>query len=181
MSLLNLSNLLLFLQAACCLHFLVSLQRSTHDVSHGSALVVAQLLSLGEVAVFEGLLDVGHELGELSLTESGAQGEPALNAECNHGEEQRDNHRHHDTTFIDETEQVAVFHVVFTVAIDEVVGITQHEVVECYCCEETDYDDPDCVLNTLEALRLFLRGYCLSLCSCHNLIFCFWLLIKNLK
>ena len=54
------------------------------------------------------------------------------------------------------------------VAIGEVGGIAEEEVVECPSYDECEYDDDECVSYTLEALRLLLGGCC---CCCHNLKF----------
>lgn len=42
------------------------------------------------------------------------------------------------------------------VAVGEVGGIAEEEVVECPSYDECEYDDDECVSYTLEALRLFL-------------------------
>ena len=175
MSLLDLSDLLSLLHTRSSFHLLVSLQRSANNVSDSTTLIVAKLLSLGEVAFLQSLLDVSNELGELTLTESGAESESALNAECDSGKQQSDNHRHNDTTFVDSTKHVS--RLVSGVILLEVSGVTEHEHVETYCCDETENNNPDCGLDTLEALR-FLRGCGFSLCSCHNLNFNF-LVIKR--
>ena len=88
MSLLDLSDLLSLLHTGSSFHLLVSLQRSANNVSDSTTLIVAQLLSLGEVAFLQSLLDVSNELGELTLTESGAESESTLNAECDSGKQQ---------------------------------------------------------------------------------------------
>jgi hypothetical protein len=55
--------------------------------------------------------------------------------------------------------------------------VTEYELVETNSCNEAEYDDPNCCLNSLEALRFFLRGCCFLIIS-HNLIFNFLVINK---
>ena len=101
MSLLDLGDLLCLLDTSCVLHFLVSVQRSGNNVGHRTLLCVAELLCFCEVIGIESSLDVGNEFGKSTLTESGAEGQPALDRHGEHGEQQGVDDRHDDTTLED--------------------------------------------------------------------------------
>ena len=169
MGLLDLGYLLCLLQVSVgtCLHVLVSVQGSLHDVCHGTLLLVAELVGLGEVVGVESCLDVCNELRKRALAESGLQCQPALDGHSKHGEQEGVDDRNDNAALEDGTPYVSRC----------LVGTRILEVhVVAEPCEEqyerndgANDDDPECTSNSCEALGLFLRG-CFLLCSCHNLM-----------
>ena len=133
-------------------------------------MLVAKLESLVEVIVLQGCLDVQSELGQRTLTESSAESQDTLDRECDDSQQQCVNQRYDNTTLVDCSPNVTILYCASRVVINEVSRHAEEELEEAYCNDEAYNDDPECVSNTSEALRLFLRGYFLLLCSCHNFL-----------
>lgn len=150
MSLLNLSDLLALLNASSLLHLLISIQRSVNYVSYSTLHLVAELVSLSEIASLDSYLNLSSELSERHLTESRTEGEETLNTECDNGEQQSEDYRYYDTTFVDCTEQVSGLTAV--VSTMEVSSVTEESLVESYGQTEANNDDPNCISNSLKAL-----------------------------
>ena len=156
--LLNLDQLLLLGEFGVVVHLFVLAQGGGDHSSHGAALVGTKFLGLGDVAGGESSLDVGNKLGDVTLATGLAQGDPTLDGEHDHGEEEGLKDRHDETALVDGSKQVQ--RSVGVVAILEVAAATKHKVEETLGQNEADEDHPRCILDTTDTAvhRLLSRG-----------------------
>ena len=144
-----------FAQNGVVFHFRIFLQSCAYYVGNRTTLLVAQSLSLSHVVVSQSYLDVGNELSQRAMTESGTDSEETLDRQSNNCEQQGLDHRHDDTAFIDGSQEVSGQRVIVRVVVHKVGGVTQHLSVNQngYDKAANDYDPRR--LNASEAYVLF--------------------------
>lgn len=101
------SYALFFVQGFVFLYLRIGLKSRQNYVGNRTALFCAECTGAFQVVFLEAVFHVADELGQVTAAVGFADGEPALNAQYEYGEEQGLQNRYDDTSFIDSTQHVA--------------------------------------------------------------------------
>ena len=132
------SYALFFVQGFVFLYLRIGLKSRQNYVGNRTALFCAECTGAFQVVFLEAVFHVADELGQVTATVGFADGEPALNAQYEYGEEQGLQNRYDDTSFLDSTQHVARQRMVVGVVVHEVCGVTENEVEQAHCDDEAD-------------------------------------------
>ena len=105
---------------------------------------ISSYLVSAEYTTVQSVLHVLDELHHVALTLSLADGESTLDAQYEHGEQQRLDNGHDHAALINSTQHVARQRVVVGVVVHEVRGIAQHEMKDADGQNEAAKDHEEC-------------------------------------